>query len=846
MTQSSPSDALPLGSLKRVDAICANFETRWRAGEKPSIKDLLSEMPAADQAHLFRELLQTESELRAEQGLPPAETLYRRRFPQYAEIIAQVFHPAPAPTVAPQPTEAHAVIDATMVGSSERGKSTDIPSPARMTKSTAAKEARRRVGPYRILKALGRGGMGVVYLAQHEQLERQVAIKMIRTDAQVSDAQLARFQTEATAVARLQHPGVVQIFGMSKHKGSPYLILEYVPGGTLESRLAGQPLPARQAAAILVKLARAIQAAHAQGIIHRDLKPANILLLEPEKPGISLEHCTPKITDFGLAKHLDRSDLTETGQIMGTPDFMPPEQAKGQIKDVGPTADIYALGAILYSMLAGRPPFRGTSVIATLDLVCNQEPIPPRRFQADCPMDLETICLKCLEKSPGLRYAAAKDLADDLERFLNGQPVLARPIGVGGRSVRWAKRNPLASGLLAAVFLVCLLGTGVSTSLAIHASKRAREAEAATELAEQGQELARRAAEAETLSRERVEWLAYANQVCLAQREFERGRVTKANMVLDSCRLAQRHWEHAYLRQLANGKSRVLVGHAGAVNEIAVHPDGSKLVSAGADGVIRLWDLHSGTLVRLLTGPVVAMESVQFSPDGKRLAIADRSGLVRIQETSGYRELFSFQAHTGAAHSVRFHPAGAQIATSGADETVGIWNAADGALLARLNGHRGPVRRVAFNQDGEHLASGGTDGSVRVWRLRDAGQLLVLRNEPGVYDVAFSPDGQQLASAGEDRVVHVWSLPTGRKLQTLQGHTAAVRALVYSRDGKRLVTAGGEGVVKVWETVHGQDLLTLEGHADSVESVAFSPDGTRLLTGSADKTGRIWDARTRK
>jgi formylglycine-generating enzyme required for sulfatase activity/tRNA A-37 threonylcarbamoyl transferase component Bud32 len=291
---------------------------------------------------------------------------------------------------------------------------------------------------YEILGELGRGGMGVVYKARQVKLNRLVALKMILAGGHAGGEERARFKREAEAIARLQHPHIVQIHEVGEHHRLPFFSLEFCPGGSLEKKLAGTPLPPREAAALVEKLAHAMQAAHHKGVIHRDLKPANVLLAEDG---------TPKVTDFGLAKKLDEAGQTASGAVMGTPSYMAPEQAGGKSGVIGPAADVYALGAVLYECLTGRPPFRAVTVMDTLLQVLEDEPVPPGRLNSKAPRDLETICLKCLDKEPSRRYASAADLAQDLRRFQAGEPVVARPSSLWRRGVKWARRRPALASL---------------------------------------------------------------------------------------------------------------------------------------------------------------------------------------------------------------------------------------------------------------------------------------------------------------------------------------------------------------------------------------------------------------
>jgi serine/threonine-protein kinase len=301
---------------------------------------------------------------------------------------------------------------------------------------------------YEIVGELGRGGMGVVYLARQQSLDRLVALKMILAGGHASDLDLIRFRTEAAAVARLQHPNIVQVYEVGEHNGLPYFSLELCGGGSLAAKLREHPLPASQAAELVATLARAIHEAHQRGIVHRDLKPANVLLTADG---------TPKISDFGLAKQLDSQvGRTQTGAIVGTPSYMAPEQAEGKSRGVGPATDVYALGAILYELLTGRPPFQAETPLDTAMKVVSEEPVPPRRLRPKLARDLETICLKCLEKEGRRRYASALELAEDLRRQLDGEPILARPLGPAGRLARWARLRPALAATLVALVVFYL------------------------------------------------------------------------------------------------------------------------------------------------------------------------------------------------------------------------------------------------------------------------------------------------------------------------------------------------------------------------------------------------------
>jgi serine/threonine protein kinase/formylglycine-generating enzyme required for sulfatase activity len=476
------SDRLSLSALRHIDQVCARFEDAWRAGQAPRAEDYLAGIAEPERAALFRELLLAECEHCAEQGVPAPVASYHERFPEYGAVIrAEVGDSAALQEVLDDPSRTQQLQSA----------------PASPAEGNALVP---RIPGYGILREIGRGGMGVVYLGRDLKLGRLVALKVILAGPHADPSALARFHAEARTVARLSHPNIVQVYEVGEHEGRPYIALEYVEGGSLADRLAHSPQPPGATARLVETIARAVHAAHEQGIVHRDLKPANILLQEdltqrrkdakedgkdggghappdssspfaPLRLGVSSSSLIPKITDFGLAKQLDaavegRTDLrTQTGAVLGTPSYMAPEQARGGTQPLGPAADVYALGVLLYEMLTGRPPFLAADVLGTLEQVCTQEPVPPRRLQARTPRDLETICLKCLQKEPQRRYATAQALAEDLRRFLDGEPILARPVSLAGRGWRWARRKPVLATLVA-LSTVLALTVAIGSSVA--------------------------------------------------------------------------------------------------------------------------------------------------------------------------------------------------------------------------------------------------------------------------------------------------------------------------------------------------------------------------------------------
>jgi serine/threonine-protein kinase len=411
-----------------LDAALTEQRRDWLTGKRTPAADRLGQYPARalDPAQAA-ELVYHEFTLRAELGESPDWDSYLRQFPEHAATL-QLLHQADQ-----------------MV---EEALAPAEPAP----RSTA------QVGDYELLEEIGHGGMGVVFRARQRSLDRIVAVKLMRT-GEAGEEERKRFIREAQAVARLQHPNIVQIYEVGEAAGQPFFSLEYVEGQSLARRLDGTPMAARQAASLLVVLARAMDYAHGKGIVHRDLKPSNVLLAGT--PETTLEQCTAKVTDFGLAKRLDSSGETGSGAVLGTPSYMAPEQAEPKTAAIDRRTDVYGLGAILYELLTGRPPFRAESPLQTLRQLMQADPALPRLLNPAVPRDLETVCLKCLEKDPRRRYPNAAALAEDLDRFLHGQPVRARPLGPLGRVWRWALRKPLAAALL----LTLLIGLGSSLYL---------------------------------------------------------------------------------------------------------------------------------------------------------------------------------------------------------------------------------------------------------------------------------------------------------------------------------------------------------------------------------------------
>ncbi|MGF1580203.1 MAG: protein kinase [Gemmataceae bacterium] len=719
---------------------------------------------------------------------------------------------------------------------------------------------------YEIIRELGRGGMGVVYQAKQTRLNRMTALKMILSGAHASPKELARFRSEGQAVAALHHPNIVQIYEVGEHDGRPYFSLEFVDGGTLSDKLQGTPLAPREVARTMQKLADAMDFAHKKNIIHRDLKPANVLLTQDNEP---------KITDFGLAKSLDDdSGQTGTGAILGTPSYMSPEQAKGLTKSIGPAADIYSLGAMFYDMLTGRPPFRGQTVLDTLQQVQKVEPVPPRRLQPDVPRDLEVICLKCLQKEPEKRYSSAGELARDLQRFLNNEPIQARPVSSYEHAWKWARRNPVVASLIVGLCVVLVGGLMGITALWLKADFERRAAITARNLAKKNAEIAvtneaeaqaqklkaednaKKALVAENAAKKsaqqamRAKKVAldnyqkarrnlYVKQVASAQDELARGRRNRAKQILAQLtkhtegEVDLRSFEWFYLNRLCTSEKLQLRGHVEKVTQVAFSSDGQWVASAGLDRMIKLWDVESGTVLKTLVGHTRPIRAISFAPDDSFLASAAAGGKIILWDPQLGTKLREITAHNRSVRGVAVSPDGSRLASCSDDRTVKLWTVKTGALIRTLNQdgqwHKYPVACLAFDRKGQFLAAGDEGRLIHIWDLASGEVDLTLRgHKHWLSCLAFHKDGKTLASGSWDRTVRIWDMAQKKKPLVLRGHKHTLQAVAFNPEAPKLASVDATNTVKVWDLQNPVDPQTLEGNPTSVRTVSFSRDGQFL------------------
>jgi WD40 repeat protein len=846
-----PSIDVPAARLLSSEAqeALALFEELWRQGQRPALTGLLTSCPEAERPALLSALACAELQLRLHAGEAAQVEDYLQGFPQIAgdpEAVARLiasefrhrFREDPAAAYASLRQRfpdwaslieqlAHEQDQRSTLGCCPHGQTpppgfTEAPKPGGLPS----------VAGFEVLEELGRGGMGVVYRARHLALNRVVALKMVLAGPHAGPDELQRFRSETEAVARLQHPGIVQIYEVGVHAGLPYAALEYCPGGSLASALHGNPVAPAAAARVSEALARSVQAAHEQQVIHRDLKPANVLLAADGQP---------KVTDFGLAKRLDDvAGLTHSGAIMGTPSYMAPEQAGGRSKEVGPATDVYSLGAILYELLTGRPPFKALTVMDTVLQVLHDDPVPPSRLQPRVPRDLETICLKCLSKEPHRRYPSAAEMAEDLQRWQAGEPIQARPAGLIERGLKWARRRPAAAAALAVALLALtvVIGGGVVYNQELQSAlTEARDQRAAatqaTALAGTHLKTAEanlRVAEAKTkesqenfdlaqIRRRRAEEIHYASTIQLAQAEWQERRVERVADLLAAAgppRLRGWEWGHLY-RVLHSAKRTINLQAMVAPLATAYSPDGQYLAVAG-------WSLQDSAT---LTAPIVCLWS-RSEPD--------RAPEVLVIGNRG----------EGIVTALAFRPGSKEVLVGtrapGRGSVIHVWDMVSKSLVRRLEGHRGDMDALAVSPDGKLIASGANDRLVRVWSGENGKLMKTLQgHSAGITAVAWFPGGAKLVSASGDRTVKVWDVARGDELFALD-HPDRVESVAFSGDGKWLASASGS-TVRLWQANSGRLVHTLQ-HDQPVPCITFDPTGTRLaalsLLFSRSSEVRLW------
>jgi WD40 repeat protein/serine/threonine protein kinase len=726
------------------------------------------------------------------------------------------------------------------------------------------------IGPYKLLQQIGEGGMGTVFMAEQSQpVQRRVALKIIKPGLD-SKQIIARFEAERQALAMMDHVNIARVLDAgATEAGRPYFVMELVHGVPFTQYCDDNHLTPRQRLELFVPVCQAIQHAHQKGIIHRDVKPSNVMItLYDGQP-------VPKVIDFGVAKATEqrlteRTLFTQYGTMVGTLEYMSPEQAEMSALGVDTRSDIYSLGVLLYELLTGSTPLSRKRLKEAADgeilrMIKEEEPQKPSTRLSDSGEalasisaqrktepaklsklmrgELDWIVMKTLEKDRNRRYETASGFAADVQRYLNDEQVQACPPSARYRLRKFTRRNKraLATAALLSVMLLVAVGAVVASALWAAVQAKAR-------------------LEVEAVAKKELERNLYFTHIALAERELSANNWGRAEELLDECPAPLRDWEWNYLKRRRQAAPVTLsLGERVAMGsgfDVAFSPDGRRLAAPIRDKTI-IWDAATGQELLTLQGHTDQVRRLAFSRDGRRLATASKDKTVKVWDVAPDHRaqitepLLTLCGHKEEVNGVAFSPDGHLLASSGFDQKIKVWEAATGKELQELPAllRRGQPRsgNLAFSPDNRLLACGGPENTVKVWEAATGREIFSLRgHHEEVFSVIFSPDGQRLASVAWDNLVKVWDLTTGQEAFNFLGNGGGVWGTAFSPDGQHLAVGGGmfNGMVKVYDLTTGDLTLELYGHTERVISVAYSPDGRRLASAGFDKTVRLWEMTT--
>jgi serine/threonine protein kinase/WD40 repeat protein/Tfp pilus assembly protein PilF len=685
-------------------------------------------------------------------------------------------------------------------------------------------QAQARLGDYELLETLGRGGMGVVYRARQVSLDRLVAVKLLLGGAHASREERARFRQEAEVAARLQHPGIVGIHEVGEQEGQAFFSMELLPGGSLADALKSGPLGPRQAATLTKTVAEAVHYANQAGLFHRDLKPANILLT-PE--GL------PKITDFGLAKRAGSAvELTVTGQIMGSPGFMAPEQA-GEIEGVpGARTDVYGLGATLYALLTGRAPFAGNRFQEVLLQVAKQDPVPLRQLNPAVPADLEVICLRCLEKEPGRRFENAAELGAELERFLEGRPILSQPSNRLQQLTKWGRRNPALAALSLGILLAVIAGFSSTVWQWREAVGARRKAEASADLTRQAN--TQLATKVEELEIQRAEGLFKSGASAQAFEVLAAVVEQDPHSSLAAGRLVSALSHRRFL------KTEWSIRHPG-LTALELAREGERFLTASADGLVQIHTRSSTGIVTTARSHAGGIRAAALAPDGQVYAVALAGGVALTEAATG-REVRLLPA-LDAVSALAFSAQGDRLVVGAETGALWVHDLADNHPPRQLPRHGGGIRWLRPAGDNRLLLAASRGDVAAIYDLRSGERVstpMAFRSPLG--GAEFSPDSLSVVTFQRSPSAQLWDTPSGRPAGVPLEHADQVLAARFSPEGQRLLTASKDATVRLWDIGTGKLMGRPFLHGGPVVDCDFSPDGLHFVTAAFDMKVRLWNA----
>ncbi|MFC1763449.1 protein kinase [Planctomycetota bacterium] len=704
-----------------------------------------------------------------------------------------------------------------------------------LDESPASESPGTKIGRYELLEQIGEGGMGLVYLARQQEPKRKVALKIVKLGMDTRQV-VARFEAERQTLALLTHPNIAHVFDAgTTETGRPYFVMEYVEGRSITKYCDEQKLSVEQRLELFQQVCEGVHHAHQKGIIHRDLKPSNILV------SVHGDRAVPKIIDFGIAKAItqpltENTSFTEHGQLLGTPEYMSPEQAEMAYQDVDTRSDIYSLGVLLYELLAGATPFdaerlRKGGIDHVQHVICEEEPCTPsarltslgdkaeaiaqrRRTQIitltrRLHRELEWIPMKAMRKDRSRRYRSASELSDDIQNYLTGTPLLAGPESNIYRARKFVHKHAgfVASAALVAVVIV--IGLITSTAFSISAEKARGEEAAARTQAEQ----ARNHAEEQS---EKYRNLFYVHSVAMADVKYRERSLPSARKLLDLCPEDLRGWEWYRLDYVLD----------------EVHTDANEIINS-------YW-------------------ACATSPNGARIATAYRNGTIKIWDGATGNEILNFRGHEAPIYTVEFSPDGRLIISGGEDQLVKVWDVASGKNVVTLRGHDSWIKCATFSPDGKRIASasgkytGSTmaqpdaqTASIKIWDANSGEELITIHDVAKRIDsVSFHPEGKRILTGHASSEAFEWDTSTGKKLRTFSVPGQKILPTKYTHDGRQVIVGCENGTIKIFDIEMGNEIVTSGRHSDGVTRIIISPDGKRIASASHDHTIKIWDSLT--